>query len=207
MIVRLILPPHLANIFEKPGVHHAMQEQNHVSRRAAAAAAVVLYFTLGIYLALLFGGLLAALAALWPVPPDGHATFSAFNWSLEVRYLLIVAIAGAIGSYIHLATSFTDHAGHRRLGGSWASWYLLRPFIGACLALLVYFTVRGGLTHSDATSSLSPYGLAAMAGMSGLFSRHATEKLREVFENLFRTEQPQPSPDAPPPAAASTPDS
>ena len=33
----------------------------------------------------------------------------------ETRYLLIAALAGALGSYIHLATSFADFVGNRRL--------------------------------------------------------------------------------------------
>ncbi len=37
---------------------------------------------------------------------------------------------------------------------------------------------------------LSPNGVAAIAGPAGLFSKQATDKLREVFENLFKTEKP-----------------
>jgi hypothetical protein len=36
---------------------------------------------------------------------------------------------------------------------------------------------------------LSPYGVAAVAGLAGLFSKQATDKLREVFETLFKTEK------------------
>jgi len=51
--------------------------------------------------------------------------------------------------------------------------------------------VRGGLIGgSTGADALSPYGVAAIAGLAGLFSKQATDKLREVFENLFRTEHP-----------------
>lgn len=107
---------------------------------------------------------------------------------IETRYLLIVALSGAIGSYIHLATSFSDFVGNRRLKPSWEIWYLLRPFIGAALAIVVYFVVRGGLiSGTSGAEQMSPYGMAATAGMCGLFSKQATDKLQAVFEEAFRT--------------------
>jgi hypothetical protein len=109
----------------------------------------------------------------------------------EARYLLIVVFAGALGSYIHLATSFADYVGNRQFVTSWKSWYVLRPFIGSALALIIYFGARGGLiSGTTGADSLSPYGIAALAGMTGMFSKQAADKLREVFENLFKTEKP-----------------
>ncbi len=65
----------------------------------------------------------------------------------------------------------------------------MRPFIGTALAVIVYFVVQGGLiAGTSGAGSLSPYGVAAIAGLAGMFSKQATDKLREVFENLFRTE-------------------
>jgi hypothetical protein len=43
---------------------------------------------------------------------------------------------------------------------------------------------------STGADGLSPYGVAAIAGLAGLFSKQATDKLREVFENLFKTDHP-----------------
>lgn len=64
----------------------------------------------------------------------------------------------------------------------------LRPFIGSALALLVYFAARGGLISGNAgAKDLSPYGIGALAALAGMFSKQATDKLREVFENLFKT--------------------
>ena len=31
--------------------------------------------------------------------------------------------------------------------------------------------------------------MAAVVGLAGMFSKQATDKLREVFENLFKTEK------------------
>jgi hypothetical protein len=38
--------------------------------------------------------------------------------------------------------------------------------------------------------NLSPHGIAAIAGLDGMFSKQATGKLREVFETLFKTDEP-----------------
>lgn len=153
----------------------------------------------GVYVILLNVLLVYVLVRIWPstVPPgdDRLALFwggrLAFQVSVETRYLLIVIVAGALGSYVHLATSFADFLGNRRLRLSWGWWYLLRPFIGVALALVLYFVVRAGLISGTSDGkALNAYGVAAIAGMSGMFSKQATDKLREVFENLFRTQNP-----------------
>lgn len=106
--------------------------------------------------------------------------------SVEVRLLLIALLAGALGSYIHAATSFADFVGNRKLSGNWVWWYLLRPFIGMSLALVFYFVVRGGfISPSAGGSDMNPFGIAAMAGLVGMFSKQAIDKLNEVFTSLF----------------------
>jgi hypothetical protein len=48
--------------------------------------------------------------------------------------------------------------------------------------------VRGGLLAAQASAdAVNPYGVAALAGLVGMFSKQATDKLREVFDTLFRT--------------------
>lgn len=109
----------------------------------------------------------------------------------EVRLLVLVAVAGALGSYIHLATSFADYLGNRQFVSSWKWWYVLRPFIGSALAAIIYFAARGGLLSGVAgAGDVSPYGMTALAGLVGMFSKQATDKLREVFEDLFQTKVP-----------------
>jgi hypothetical protein len=47
--------------------------------------------------------------------------------------------------------------------------------------------MRGGLLSTSArVEDVSPFGVSAVAGMVGLFSKQATDKLREVFDTLFR---------------------
>lgn len=108
--------------------------------------------------------------------------------SADVRLLMLVMVAGGLGSFIHTATSFTDFVGNEKLTRSWIWWYLLKPFIGMALAVLFYVVVRGGFMSTGAgADSLNLYGIAALAGMAGMFSKQATDKLSEVFNSLFRT--------------------
>jgi len=107
----------------------------------------------------------------------------------EVRFILIVALVGALGSLIHAMTSFATYVGNKQFAGSWSWWFILRPFIGMPLALIFYFVVRGGFfTMAANTDAISPFGIAGLSGLVGMFSKQAIDKLREVFENLLRTE-------------------
>lgn len=108
----------------------------------------------------------------------------------EAGLLLLVIIAGALGSYIHAATSFVTYVGNKRLVMSWAWWYILRPFIGMALALVFYFVIRGGLLSTGSSAeSISVFGIAAVAGLVGMFSKEATDKLGELFKSLFKTKE------------------
>lgn len=144
----------------------------------------------GCYLIFLLIILVYILVEIWPEkPPTDYAVFFG-RWKLglapERRYLIVVVIVGAIGSFIHLATSFADFAGNRRLVRSWIWWYMLRPFIGIALALMFYFSFRGGLmTTGSGTADLSVYGIAAMSGLAGMFSKQVTDKLREICDTAF----------------------
>lgn len=136
------------------------------------------------------------LAAFWPVRSagsedwyDGVTVFGfSFRIATEVRLIWLVVIASALGSYVHTVTSFASYVGNRTLHKSWLWWYVLRTPIGVSLALVFYFVVRAGLFSSGALGKdISPFGVAALSGMVGMFSKQATDKLREVFDNLFRT--------------------
>jgi hypothetical protein len=108
----------------------------------------------------------------------------------ESRYILLVLLLGALGSYLHAVTSFVTFAGNRKLVVSWLWWYILRPFIGGPLALIFYFVIRGGFlsTGADATN-ISIYGIAGTSALVGMFSKNAIDKLEEVFTTLFRSKE------------------
>jgi hypothetical protein len=107
--------------------------------------------------------------------------------SLDQRLIFMVMVLGALGALIHSSVSFTTYIGNRKFLVSWTWWYLLRPFVGAALALALYFVVRAGLlTSSSSTAALNQFGVAMLAIMSGLFSKQASDKLEEVFTTLFK---------------------
>lgn len=115
-----------------------------------------------------------------------------FGWSkctsFDERLILLVIVAGMLGAFVHGSTSLADYIGNDRFSRSWTWFYLLRPVIGMALALVFYFVIRGGfLTTSGGAKDINPYGIAALAGMVGMFSKQATDKLGEVFGTLFRS--------------------
>ncbi len=63
----------------------------------------------------------------------------------------------------------------------------MRPVQRAMLALIVYFTLRGGYLGQDQAAPVNPYGVAALSALVGLFTRHAVSKLTDVFDTLFGT--------------------
>jgi hypothetical protein len=102
--------------------------------------------------------------------------------------LVLALLMGAIGGYIHAATSFVSYIGNREFKASWGWWYGLRALIGAALALLLYLAFRAGfLTAGSSTAVVDPYGVAAISGLAGLFSKQATDKLEEIFNTAFHT--------------------
>ena len=94
--------------------------------------------------------LVSAITSGWP--PSKGFLFRKFNLGSEQQLILLVAIGGALGAFVHVATSFTDYLGSQQFEKSWISWYLMRPFIGATLALAFYFLLRGGLININVDS-------------------------------------------------------
>lgn len=159
-----------------------------------------------IFLGLLFLALAVvifyALVASWPVQTEkAFEDFYLFGMgpikmSSDSRLFLMVICAGALGSLLHTLTSFADYVGNRQLSKSWVWWFIMRPPMGVALALLFYLVLRGGLIVPNLQSGqtppqvLNPYGFAALAALAGMFSKQATDKLREIFETVFTPQKP-----------------
>jgi hypothetical protein len=103
------------------------------------------------------------------------------------RLLLIVLFMGALGSWLHATSSFVAYVGNRSFITSWMAWYIVRPLIGSFLALIFYMVLKVGLitTSGAPINDISPYSIAAAAGLVGLFTERATKKLAEVFDAIF----------------------
>jgi hypothetical protein len=104
----------------------------------------------------------------------------------ETRLLLIVMLSGALGSLVHAIRSFFWYTGNRRLVRSWSAMYVLLPFNGTILAVILYLVIRGGFfSPSSSVDVTSPFGFAAIGALIGLFSREAVHKLKQVAETFF----------------------
>lgn len=129
------------------------------------------------------------------LPDNGKKWAYLFGYKIwienESRLALLVILSGALGSFIHTATSFSRYIGHDKFYQRWIWWYILRPFIGSALALIFYFVIRGGLFTSTSSDEINLYGILAISGLVGMFSKQATDKLDELFNNLFKTEKEQ----------------
>jgi hypothetical protein len=116
--------------------------------------------------------------------------------SREIDLLWLVLLAGAFGSCLHMAQSFSDFSGNRTLKSSWVWWYSLLPFVGAGLSVIIYAALRGGIITVGSiptvkASDLNPFGLVAAGALAGMFSKAATTKLGEVFDTLFQSSKGQ----------------
>jgi hypothetical protein len=104
---------------------------------------------------------------------------------LKSRTLLwLVLLIGAIGSSLHGLNSLSNYIGNKDFKSSWAFWYLLRPFVGGILSFLFYLTIRAGF-FKEFGSKQDFYVIVALAGLIGLFSKQALNKLSDLFEFIF----------------------
>jgi hypothetical protein len=172
--------------------------ENHVGEKLLRLPGIII---LSVYQILVVVAAFYILSCMWSGmsgAPAGGVPVQILSWSwtlpLEVLLLLIVACCGLLGSSLHCLRSLSWYVGSRALRRSWILRYLLQPFTGALLALIVYFVARAGFLPAAQSSVNSNYiGFAAIAGLVGLFSNAAVLKLKSVAENLFT--QPKPGAD------------
>jgi hypothetical protein len=108
----------------------------------------------------------------------------------ESELLRMVILMGALGGLIHWMSSLASFIGNGNFYGRWTSYYLLAPFQGSALALLVYLLLRVGVLSpangSSSAENLNLLGLYAFSAMAGLFAKQAIEMLRDVFVVIFK---------------------
>ncbi|MGH2841132.1 MAG: hypothetical protein ACRDKY_09970 [Solirubrobacteraceae bacterium] len=170
----------------------AIVEQQPMGSRQRSVIGGLLMFTTVV--------LMSQLVAIWPAvaaatsiadpPPAMPETPMLFGLayttlSTDVVLMAMVLIVGSLGALVGVTRRFLYFAGRDQLTkrDEWS--YLMRPVQGAMLALIVYFTLRGGYLGQDQTAPVNPYGVAALSALVGLFTRHAVSKLTDVFDTLF----------------------
>jgi hypothetical protein len=142
--------------------------------------------------------LLIELVSLWPAvaaATDGENSpvpatplllgVSHTDLDADVVLIAMVLVVGALGALVGVSRRFLYYAIRDELTVRDAWSYVMRPFQGSMLALIVYFTLRGGYLGQDQTAPVNPYGVAALSALVGLFTRHAVSKLTDVFDTLF----------------------
>ncbi len=141
--------------------------------------------------------LLLLIVEFWPIPVEGtQVEGKQYQWELATnimgweidpttRLLLLVLLAGALGSSIHAATSFSVYKGLDKFHMRWASWYLMRAPVGAGLAVIITLLIQGGLFTPQNVAEANPFTTLGLAALVGLFSRQALDKLSDVFDTMF----------------------
>jgi len=103
----------------------------------------------------------------------------------ERRLLLAVVLAGAGGATLHGASGLANYIGNRLYRRSWTIYFVLRPFVGAGLAVGVYFYARTFLIDHRGGASGNYYGILATSCLAGLFSGSAVSKLAAIADIFF----------------------
>jgi hypothetical protein len=147
---------------------------------------------MAIYLVMLSILLLYAILQFWPpqTPARTSQQVEFLFWKIpicaDLRLLAVVVFTGALGGQIHALRSFASYVGNRRLKVSWLVLYFLTPFVAASLALVLYFVIRAGFFPANSTTqNMNVYGFAGLAGLVGLFSNMAVNKLRRMAIELL----------------------
>jgi hypothetical protein len=124
----------------------------------------------------------------------GEPKITGLDKPTEESVLFMVILMGALGGFLHLASSMANYVGNRQLLRSWIIYYFLIPVQGAALAPVVYLLLRVGVLNPANTApgdyspadSLNLIGIYAFAALTGLFSKQAIEMLADVFSTIFK---------------------
>ena len=163
-------------------VANARQDESRNATAAATQKDLLARRLLGLYLVAVALAFTVAIVVAWP---ESAKKANVDPLASKDRQLLLLAIlAGGVGASIHALQSFTAFIGNQRFERSWMTWYYVRPVIGMLLALLSYLVVRGGLIQGN-SPDMNPYGIAALGGLAGMFSKKAVDKLAEVCDAVF----------------------
>jgi hypothetical protein len=140
---------------------------------------------ISIYLLLFFFVLLKYIIQLWPSSYGVNGSDIAVN---EKNFIILIALAGALGGLVHSIRSFYWYVGNRALVWSWVLQYFMLPFVGSAMGIVFYLVIRGGLfsSNSDINGS-NPLIFVAISALVGLFSVAAALKLENIAYSLFTT--------------------
>ena len=129
------------------------------------------------------------------IPRQALALAANIEGNLQIQESLVTMFAAGVGSSITTILGYLLHACAKKdFDPAYTPWYIARPVMGMLLGLVFYFVIKGGLlvlTAGNTTSGvgeLNLWTLSATGALVGLFSKNAIEKLRELFNTLFKTQ-------------------
>ncbi|RMH65745.1 MAG: hypothetical protein D6685_05620 [Bacteroidetes bacterium] len=110
-----------------------------------------------------------------------------------IKESMVMLFAAGLGSSITTMLGYLRHASViQDFDVAYTPWYVARLLMGMLLGLIFYFVIKGGLlvvsAGEGAPDELNLWALAAIGALVGLFSKNAIEKLRELFNTLFKTQ-------------------
>lgn len=156
---------------------------------------------LGIYTGFILVAALVAISQLWPwtsadlTPTTTRSvTLYLLFWPVgtyalgpELQLLYIVILSGIIGACIWSLYALSLHlSATQDFNRIWAAWYLVRPFLGAGLAVALYAVIRAGLfSAGSGVDDASVLGVSALSFIVGLFAENAVHQLHRVADTVF----------------------
>ena len=154
------------------------------------------FVMMAVYLILLSILLVVAIIQFWPSSSASRGSIDSvlrtsflcwtFPLSNEGRLLLIVVLAGALGGQVRSLRSLAWYVGNKQLKGNWLLQYILTPFVGAILAIVSYFIIRGCFCPANSTvQQTNIFGFAGLASLMGIASEPVALKLKQVANTLF----------------------
>jgi hypothetical protein len=134
---------------------------------------------------------LSLLIHTWPIASATNGEEGAWLfWKVkkDQALLILVGVAGAIGSIIYCMRSATWYLGNLEFRRSWAPWYLVQPFIGAALGTMTYVVFRAGLIPPtpQGNDGINLFGFLAISALVGLYTEQALSQLKLVAETVLR---------------------
>ena len=123
---------------------------------------------------------------------------------LTTQRILLCIMGGALGSSISALLSAAERISHGwefsggekhpapepkdKFVGRMVPFFMIRPFLGAAMGLLIYAGITGGYLiaiENAGNATFSRPGLLFFSFLAGLFAKTFIEKLRAMFATMF----------------------
>jgi len=153
---------------------------------------------------LLFAIAILSLLSIWPGTTNDLAM--SYTSSRTISYLFLVpytvgpefllaatmVLTGFLGACVYSLYAIILHLSPEQedFDKRWTGWYILRPILGAGLALIAYVLLRGGLLSIGSNvTNLNFLGFTGFSFMVGLFTEQTMHKLNDLADAWFATDQ------------------